>query len=200
MAEKRLFVAVSLSADAVAALAELARAGDAAAEGNNVRWLPQENLHVTLHFIGDTPEERVGDAEAALEGLPGREAIDLKLNHVGTFPNPKRPRVLWAGFDEGTEALRALAGHVSGALVDAGFPEPDKPFRAHVTLGYVRKQTAPAVARRIFERIAETAPEVLGSGVWSRITECMLIESIRRPQGAEHTVRRRFGFNPDADA
>lgn len=194
MEERRLFVAASLSEEAIQALTALQEAGQAAEVGNQVRWLPAENMHITLHFIGDTPTDRVDAADKTLSGIPQRESIRLRLSHAGTFPGPKRPRVLWAGFDSGSDALTRLANDLSAALAKAGFPEPDKPFKAHVTIGYIRKQTHPAAARRIFQEITERTNGILGDGIWSEIAEYSLVESELRKSGAKHTVVKSYRF------
>lgn len=195
MEHKRLFVAVNLSSEALQALGRLQDAGREAESFKEVRWLPPENLHVTLHFLGDTAAEELAAIESALQAAATAEPFHCRLAHVGCFPHPKKPRVLWAGFDEGSEELTALAEKVSSALVSAGCPAPDKPFRAHVTIGYIRKQTAPSAAKRIFSHLAESAPDALGGGKYSHVGEYSLVESKLSSAGAEHvplfTVRLR---------
>lgn len=115
-----------------------------------------EGLHLTLHFLGDVPGERVpalGEALAAVRGLP---APRLRLTGTGAFPTPERPRVLWIGVAEepGTEGrLEGLAGAAARAL--SGGP-PAGPFRAHVTVARARDPRAGVPAA--FERLELDEP------------------------------------------
>lgn len=91
-------------------------------EGN---YSPEENLHLTLAFIGDYP-----DADAVLEamGTLNFAPIELKLSGVGAFDD-----LWWAGLDE-SEALDALVRSLRRALAEAGIPFDRKRFRPHITL------------------------------------------------------------------
>lgn len=101
-----------------------------------VRWVEKHNLHLTLQFIGEVPEEGVrkivSDATRAADAV---SSFVLGISGVGAFPGPSRPRVLWAGVGEGEKQVRLLAGELSRCL---GLV-PDKPFSPHITLGRVRE-------------------------------------------------------------
>ena len=97
------------------------------------RWVPRQNLHVTLKFVGRTwprltewVPERVG--AAATDAPP----FTARLRGVGSFPSAKRGRALWAGFDD-TAPLGALAAAIEEALVDE-FPAEKRPFHPHLTV------------------------------------------------------------------
>jgi 2'-5' RNA ligase len=99
----------------------------------NARWVPRENLHVTLKFLGrtwprltDWVPQQVEAAAADVSRFPAR------LRGVGSFPSAKRGRALWAGFDE-TDPLTALATELEGALAE-GFPSEKRPFHPHLTV------------------------------------------------------------------
>src|SRR4051812_14280499 len=73
-----------------------------------IAWSPVENLHLTTKFIGEWPEPRLDEIKRALASMPLKGAIDITVKGLGWFPNPRRPRVFWAGI-EGGESLRDLA-------------------------------------------------------------------------------------------
>lgn len=97
------------------------------------RWVPRENLHATLKFLGRTwprltewVPERLGAAAANVPPFTAR------LQGVGSFPSAKRGRALWAGFDD-TDPIGALATAIEEALVDE-FPAEKRPFHPHLTV------------------------------------------------------------------
>lgn len=106
------------------------------AQPDAVKWVEKRNLHLTLQFIGEAPEESVrkivSDAARAAGAV---SSFVLGISGAGAFPGPLRPRVLWAGVGEGEKQVRHLAGELSRCL---GLV-PDKPFSPHITLGRVRE-------------------------------------------------------------
>ena len=127
----RLFVALEIPEsvkDAVEAAFDPWRAAFPKA-----RWVPRENLHVTLKFLGrawprltDWVPERVEAAAAEVSLFTAR------LRGVGSFPSVKRGRALWAGFDD-TDPIGTLAGAIEEALDDE-FPAEKRPFHPHLTV------------------------------------------------------------------
>jgi RNA 2',3'-cyclic 3'-phosphodiesterase len=150
----RLFVAVPLAEEARASIAQLVediQAGaEAAARGQRsaVRWVRMDGLHVTLRFLGPTPEERVAELSAIVdEAAASVTPFHVAIRGSGAFPSARRPRTLWLGIDEGADSLAALAGRLSEGLGKAGWPTDDRPFRAHLTLARADgRREGPAVA------------------------------------------------------
>ncbi|HEY7728053.1 MAG TPA: RNA 2',3'-cyclic phosphodiesterase [Candidatus Eisenbacteria bacterium] len=134
----RTFVALLIPTEWAEFLGGIARG--LAERTSGVSWVKPGNLHVTLRFLGDLGDSGVERAgEAVRRGVEGVPAFPAALGGLGGFPNLARPRVIWAGLTEGAEEATNLARSVNGALKDWGFGRPDKPFRAHLTLGRVRE-------------------------------------------------------------
>lgn len=105
----------------------------------NVRWLPPENVHLTLKFLGEIPETEIPALTPALGAACAEHAaFELALSGAGAFPSKKRARVLWVGVGEGSQALRELAGTVEEALASLGFAREKRPFHPHATVGRAR--------------------------------------------------------------
>jgi RNA 2',3'-cyclic 3'-phosphodiesterase len=176
----RAFVAVLLDEATRAALgAQIARLRD---EARGVGWVPPDNLHVTLKFLGRVEPARLPAIGAALAGVAaGAGRFDLDVRGLGAFPTPTRPRVIWAGIGRGAEPLAALAGGVERGLAGLGFAPEDRPFSAHVTLGRVREpRRDPALAA------------ALGAGGGRpfgtvRVARLSLMQSHLSPAGARYT-------------
>ena len=99
----------------------------------DARWVPRENWHVTLKFLGSTRPpltDWVPERVAAV----AREcaAFEARLVGLGAFPSPRRARVLWAGLEDGAATTR-LAGALEAALAREFEPEA-RPFRPHLTI------------------------------------------------------------------
>lgn len=104
--------------------------------GQNVRWTPRENVHLTLLFLGDTPVEiveRITDQirEAAANTSP----FTLRLGEVGAFPSFHSPKILWVGLAGEVRKLVQLQGRIEGEMREIGFEPEHRPFRPHITVG-----------------------------------------------------------------
>jgi len=85
-------------------------------------WLREDNLHLTLRFLGDVPVTRIADVSAAVaRATQAIEPFELTLSGCGAFPPHGRPKVLWIGIESGTQApgLPDLGTQASG-LADLG--------------------------------------------------------------------------------
>ena len=188
---RRLFVALEPPEPVrrrLGALAEDLRRG-AGRAGDEVRWVPPANVHLTLQFLGAVPEERVAAVEAALgEAAAGARPLSLSVRGVGGFPNARRPRVLWAGLEGDLAPLAALVAGLGARLGKLGFPPEDRPFSPHLTLGRARDgHGAPGLAGALARAgQAEAAP-------W-RASELVLFESHLSPRGPRYEAIARVAL------
>lgn len=183
--EPRLFVAVPVSEPARIAVAEVVeriRAGEP--EGRGVRWVRLDGLHVTLRFLGPTPESRVGDVAAAVaRAADGVAPFAIRIAGADAFPPTGRPRTLWLDLDRGVEDLAALAARLDDALAGAGWERERRPFRAHLTLARADGvRTGPATVAALRAAAAELAIE-------SPIERVVLFESITGSGRARYVDR-----------
>jgi 2'-5' RNA ligase len=122
----RLFVAIDLPDRQREQLAMLANGLPGA------RWVAEDNLHLTLRFLGELDGSEAADVDAALAGLrmPG---FELRLEGVGHFGDGRKLRSIWAGV-EASPALGRLRDKVEQAVIRAGLPPDKRKFKPHVTL------------------------------------------------------------------
>ncbi len=160
---RRLFVGVPIPDDAVLAVTSVVdgvRATGLPAGQRDVRWVRFDGLHLTLRFLGPTPDDLVEPTSAAVAAVAETVAgpIDIELGGAGTFPPAGRPRALWVGLVAGAAALAILASRVEVALVEIGWPPVDRPFRPHLTLARSDGVAAgPLVAGRLAAAMADRA-------------------------------------------
>ena len=161
MPGRRLFIAVPLpddAADAVRSVVDEVRAEPLPAGARDVRWVRLDGLHLTLRFLGPTPEDRLEATVAAVREVAEAAAgpIAMELDGAGTFPPQGRPRALWLGIAQGAEQLGDLAAQLDTALASAGWPSEHRPFRPHLTLARSDGvAVGPLVADRLVDAMAE---------------------------------------------
>jgi 2'-5' RNA ligase len=130
----RLFTALNLPPEMLPKLEQVLTALRPTAQ---IKWSPRENLHITIKFIGEWPEARIDQVDAALKGLRHVPPIDVQVRELGWFPHAQSPRVLWAGVDGG-DALRELAALTDKALVKIGVAAEPYPYSPHLTLARLK--------------------------------------------------------------
>jgi len=135
----RLFVAVPLPG-AVAQRLEALGGGVPGA-----RWVPAENMHVTLRFVGEVDGRTAGDVAAALEEVEAA-AFDMAIEGVDLLGNRRDARVLYAGVAP-KEPLKRLRDKVEGALQRQGLPAEERKYHPHVTLARLRGATPDRLGR-----------------------------------------------------
>jgi RNA 2',3'-cyclic 3'-phosphodiesterase len=152
----RLFTAIELHSDLLLPLERLLSALRPEAL---VKWSPLDNLHITLKFIGEWPEQRLPELHAALSHLEPCEPFELSVKNLGWFPNERSPRVLWVGV-HGGEPLRKLAATMETRLESLGIKREAREFSPHLTLARIK---VPTSLRRLREKVQELQPANLGS-------------------------------------
>ena len=183
MSTWRLFVAVPLPEAALELLAVVQR--DLATSGADVKWSDPGQIHLTLKFLGDTPEEAVAELSAALdEAASGCPPCVGRLAEVGAFPNAHRPRVVWVGLNEATGELVRLQKRVDEATSYLVPPDP-RGFTAHLTLGRVRSGKNLARLTALLEGYK------LESKIDIPLAEVLLIRSVLERSGPSYTDLHR---------
>jgi 2'-5' RNA ligase len=185
----RCFVAVALPPDVRKLLVQVQdalRRSDA-----HVKWVEEENLHLSLKFLGELDP----DAVATLKGALSIEALqwtrmDLTYEGVGTFPERGLPRVVWAGCSGDLPKLAALAGAVERCAEQVGVPRERHPFAAHLTLGRVKSDRN---VKRLMSAIENQRHVPLGKDT---VKEFVLYESTLTDRGPEYEALSTFPLKP----
>ena len=104
----------------------------------SVRWVRSEHLHLTVHFLGETPADRIPRLTAALGSSLALAPFDLELDGAGVFARRRMVRTLWLSVGRGRDAMGRLHDEVTSRLCAAGWRDERRPFEAHLTIGRVR--------------------------------------------------------------
>ncbi len=175
----RLFVAVDISDDLRDKLTPVV---NEMSKFGGVKAVEPQNLHITLLFLGEVKEERVGAIENELSQVEFKP-FTIRVRGVGAFPNPSSPRVVWVGVENDGE-LKKLADSVYQQLKKLGFKR-DKDFSAHITVARVKKRSS-----SIVEFIKKYSTAEFGE---MEINCFKLKQSILRPQGPIYKDVKVFG-------
>lgn len=187
----RAFIAIELPLKIKESLARLMK--DLQREGVQGRWVPLDNIHLTLRFLGNIQDEQVGDIVRLMEETAeGFHPFTVSLEGLGAFPHAARPRVLWVGVGDGKEPLSRLQAQLEKGLVSMGFPPEDKAFKPHLTLARFKFPKV-EVRKRVYQACRKREKEGWGT---MEAASVILFESILSPQGAcyrkvEEVVFRR---------
>ena len=176
----RLFVAVEVAPDVVAAVVELIdrlqqRAKKLAPEAR-LTWVTTERIHVTVRFIGHVENDEVDAIREALALPLAVPPFDVTIAGAGTFPAKGPPRVVWAGLRNGRDGLGAIEKEVSARLARLGLEPEDRPYNPHLTLARVR-EAAGLKSAALLDGISETTLGI------SRVRAITLFESRLSPKG-----------------
>jgi 2'-5' RNA ligase len=181
----RSFVALLLPDEVRERLRELQTALRPSA--GKATWVQPGNLHLTLKFLGSMPEDRLVAVGRAIAEAAGKASpFRLRCAGAGVFPNARRPRVLWAGTDDGHADLAALAEQVEAALEPLGFAREGRPFAGHITLARLR-----APAPELGGAVVAHEGDVYGA---FEVTRIHLMKSDLSPQGPTYSVLQEFSL------
>jgi RNA 2',3'-cyclic 3'-phosphodiesterase len=174
---RRTFVAAEVPAVLRAELA--AYAGRHPAAG--VRWLPEENLHLTVQFLGSVAADALAQIERALAAACGAiEPFPLTVARIAPAPPKGRPRMVWVYFEQ-SAAYAALAGALFDALRRFA-PQADPPRpHPHLTLARFARGGRPRLDLEVFAPADPVVP----------IDGCTLFESRPGPKGSTYVPLAR---------
>ena len=103
-----------------------------------VTWVKPEQLHLTVHFIGQVDSALGEQIRTALAGPLRAPAFDLTIEGTGTFPPKRPPRVIWAGIGKGIDNLRSVEQEVRARLAGLVHSTAERDYHPHLTLGRVK--------------------------------------------------------------
>lgn len=152
----------------------------------DARWVPLENQHVTLKFLGWTPRDRLDAVERALEIVAAsRSGSRVRLTHLGAFPSARRARVLWVGLDDRDRLLERLAADLDRALEPLGYPSEARPYTPHLTLARFKAPVRIGIADTDLDPTPPFAVDAV-----------TLFRSRLHPKGARYEALRAFTLAP----
>ena len=103
-----------------------------------IRWVKHNNLHITLQFLGFTPEKDIPQIKEVLSKITkSQKAFDLTISNTGKFPNDDKPSVLYLGVDGNLKSLNILVNKIKEEVSSIGYGSDEKEYAPHVTVGKI---------------------------------------------------------------
>ncbi len=104
----------------------------------DVKWVKQDNMHITLAFLGEIPINVVSKIDGLLKEVAQTNyQFVIRFAEPGFFPSIKKPRVCWIGIQK-QPLLEKLKNDIDIGLERLGIPYDKKPFSPHLTIGRIK--------------------------------------------------------------
>ena len=151
-------------------------------QGGDIKWVRPESMHITLKFLGDVNQNQIPSIADSITGaVRNISRFSVSIEGTGTFPNDRRPRVIWTGVREGADVLITLAKRVDKVCSAIGFETETRPYKPHLTLGRVRS------VKNIQSTIDTLNRDMFHAGVFD-VNSIFIMKSDLKPQGAVYSV------------
>ncbi len=149
---------------------------------SGARWQNDDQLHLTLRFVGEVDRHRAGDVHAAL-GAIHHAPFEIALNGIGAFDRRGLPETVWAGVTP-HEPMKALHKKVDAALVRVGIEPEQRAYLPHITLARLKRSSGPVGDLLEQSGGLASTPFVVDSFA--------LFESTLTPEGAVYSIVERY--------
>jgi 2'-5' RNA ligase len=184
---KRIFIAVKIGVGDKLSRMISSMKSEFSSEG--IKWTTNDNIHITLAFLGDTDGNKIKNITSMLNALCKTIIkFELTLRGTGVFKNINDPRILWTGIDP-SESLMELHRSIIGGLKVLGHKIEERPFNPHLTIArikYFRNKVA-------LEKLLDIYKDMLFQKV--AVDEVILYESILLPKGPVYKPLARFNLH-----
>jgi len=183
MSRLRAFIAVEIPLD-IRVDIEHATSNLRRDTGSLIRWVAVENMHLTLKFLGDIPTANMEVLTQMIRAeADSFNCFDIHLTGIGSFPNPKRPRVIYIGIQAPAE-LEAFQRQLESATRRLGYNSEERAFAPHLTIGRVR-QNIPQDDQQKIRRALEASK--IDSPGTAKVNSVHLYKSDLKPTGPVYT-------------
>lgn len=185
MPDVRAFIAINLPQDIVRRLThQIELISDLVPRGV-VRWVREDNIHLTLKFLGEIPSNEIDEISRLMKQLAARHVpFQFEVTSFGCFPNLKSPRILWIDIREPGSALLRLHSDLEDELHVLGFSHEQRRFHPHLTIGRVKRNLHRSEMLDLAKSLAEVKVGQIG---FVHVDKFELMRSDLRPTGAVYS-------------
>lgn len=151
-----------------------------------IKWVEDQNIHITLKFFGETLEENISEISTVIGNRASiTQSFDLRLAGLGIFGSSYAPKVIWVGIEPYAE-LSTLMKKIHDDLNIIGFESDRQNLVPHLTLGRIKFLSDKVIFNRTMERYRRI------SSLLIPVSEIVLFESILHREGPEYIAVKKF--------
>lgn len=151
--------------------------------GDGIKWVPTDNLHLTLKFLGDVLNTEVPQVcDVVRKVCENYEPFELKFRGADGLPTLERARVICAGVEDASGSLTEIVGSLERELAELGFKPENRDYKPHLTLGRAKSRRA---GDPVIERLRKETDSDLGN-MW--VSEVQIIASFLDKKGPTYQV------------
>ena len=184
---KRLFLAIPIKTNDNGFIPLLEGLRRQLAHEKRINWVNPEHIHLTLKFIGNTPNEDIPKIiDGVGEMLQNHKSFTMDFNRTGVFGSRYAPRVLWLGMQNTPQELYELEEDTLSTFDKLGYLRDRQNFVPHITLGRIKE----LCEKQYFQKIVAATEQK--SYIKQDVNEIILFQSILRPEGAFYKEIKRF--------
>ena len=191
MSVVRAFIAIELSPEIYKRLDQVINQLKDCLSGMPIRWVPAQNIHLTIKFLGDVS---VANLEMLEKIILSEAPFEVSIGELGAYPSLRRPRVIWVG----VKAPPELTGFQRGVETETarlGYTPEKRAFSPHLTLGRVSRNANSEGVKEIGLVLGDCKVGFLGA---TRIKSVYLFRSDLKPGGAVYSKLYSASFiTPD---
>jgi 2'-5' RNA ligase len=182
----RVFLAIALDGPVVITLEHTAQAIKGTSPAwRGEKWVPGENLHITVQFLGDVSEEAVPGLRTLMAEVASQHPVhDITLVGVASRPRTRSANMLWATFGGRINTTETMAEALTEALESAGYGHREHPFAPHATL--VRARRPKAIAPEALDAARYVIKNARPSELTMSVARVTLFSSTLTPRGPRY--------------
>jgi 2'-5' RNA ligase len=180
----RTFIAVDFSPEIIRKIKEIIDYFKTQTPERALKWVAPENLHLTIKFLGEVPEEKIEQIKSLInETLDDVKVFEIGVEELGMYPNPQKPRVVWLGIT-GADPLKEIHKMLESQLQKADIQPDKRSFSPHLTIARIRRNADIQSVKEIGETLSKFKVGSLGS---CNIDHIVVYKSELTPQGPIYT-------------
>ena len=180
--EKRIFIGIPISSKIKSILSSIKTSIHSSRD--IIKWIPPENIHLTLSFLGNISEREISNVIQSIENGITFKFFKIKVEGLGVFPSTNFPKILWVGISNGVDELTLLHQFIEKSVREYKSFNKKEKFMPHITIARIRRS----------QRKIDVLPflNTVYSPIELDINSICLYESLLSPEGVQYKVLTEF--------
>ena len=183
--QKRIFIGIP-AADQIKSILPLLKS-TINCNPSHIKWIPPENIHLTLSFLGDVAVNKIPDIVQSVEQNITTDQFQLSISGTGVFSASKSPKVLWLDVNKGVDKLKLLHQKIEQSVNEFKENYENNTFIPHISIARIR------MLNRKIDVLAFL--NSVYSPIDLEVNSISMYESKLFPKGAQYTIINTFPLN-----